>query len=178
MMIVSTAPQVVSELDTSVAVSVVNGEEVRCQGTERAWDQRFAENFCMKASWTWLDATYRSNVCNGNQMPGISRNMSFASLGYVPEEGGYTGTEVRYMGDIMADDENTAKVPSYTRVGLFTGYKFNYQNMTVDVFDRVDNLFDKEYIGSVIVNESNGRYYEPAPGRNYGIDMNLAWHFE
>ncbi len=78
------------------------------------------------------------------------------------------------MGDIMADDENTAKVPSYTRVGLFTGYKFNYQNMTVDIFDRVDNLFDKEYIGSVIVNESNGRYYEPAPGRNYGIDMNLA----
>lgn len=50
--------------------------------------------------------------------------------------------------------------------------------MTVDVFDRVDNLFDKEYIGSVIVNESNGRYYEPAPGRNYGIDMNLAKHFE
>lgn len=50
MMIVSTAPQVVSELDTSVAVSVVNGEEERRQGTERAWDQRFAENFRMKAS--------------------------------------------------------------------------------------------------------------------------------
>ncbi len=122
MMIVSTAPQVVSELDTSVAVSVVNGEEGRRQGTERAWDQRFAENFRMKASWTWLDATYRSNVYNGNRMPGISRT----SFGYVPEEGGYTGTEVRYMGDIMADDENTAKAPSYTRVGLFTGYKFNY----------------------------------------------------
>lgn len=42
-------------------------------------------------------------------MPGIARNMGFASIGYVPEDGWYAGTEARYMGDIMADDENTAK---------------------------------------------------------------------
>lgn len=42
------------------------------------------------------------------------------------------------MGDIMADDENTAKAPSYTLVGLFTGYKYNYHNLTVDLFGRVD----------------------------------------
>ena len=30
---------------------------------------------------------------------------------------------------------------------------------------RVDNLADHRYVGSVIVNESNGRYYEPSPGR-------------
>lgn len=108
----------------------------------------------------------------------IARNMGFASIGYVPEDGWYAGTEARYMGDIMADDENTAKAPSYTLVGLFTGYKYNYHNLTVDLFGRVDNLFDKEYVGSVIVNESNGRYYEPAPGRNYGVGMNIAWRFE
>ncbi len=44
----------------------------------------------------------------------------------------------------------------------------------MDRFGRIDNLFDREYVGSVIVNESNGRYYEPAPGRNYGIGLNLA----
>ncbi|EST78901.1 TonB-dependent receptor, partial [Escherichia coli ECA-0157] len=70
------------------------------------------------------------------------------------------------------------KAPSYTLIGLFTGYKYNYHNLTVDLFGRVDNLFDKEYVGSVIVNESNGRYYEPAPGRNYGVGVNIAWRFE
>jgi DNA-binding beta-propeller fold protein YncE len=54
--------------------------------------------------------------------------------------------------------------------------------LVVDTTDvngvRVDNLFDKEYVGSVIVNESNGRYYEPSPGRNYGVGMNIAWRFE
>ncbi len=33
--------------------------------------------------------------------------------------------------------------------------------MDMDLFGRIDNLFDREYVGSVIVNESNGRYYEP-----------------
>ncbi len=50
--------------------------------------------------------------------------------------------------------------------------------MDMDLFGRIDNLFDREYVGSVIVNESNGRYYEPAPGRNYGIGLNLARRFE
>ena len=96
-------------------------------------DQQFAENWKLKMAWTYLDATYRTNVCgddncNGNRMPGIARNMGFASFGWQPEEGWYAGTDVRYMSDIMADDENTAKAPSYTVVGLNTGYKFNYGN--------------------------------------------------
>lgn len=160
-----------------------NAGKTRRQGGELAWDQRFAANWRVKAAWTWLDATYRSNVCgdqscNGNRLPGIAQNMGFASLSYVPDEGWYAGADVRYMGDIMANDENTAKAPSYTVVGLNTGYKFYYSNLMIDLFGRVDNLFDKTYVGSVIVNESNGRYYEPAPGRNYGVGINLAWRFE
>ena len=51
-------------------------------------------------AWTYLDATYRTNVCsdadcNGNRMPGIARNMGFASFGWQPEEGWYAGTGVR-----------------------------------------------------------------------------------
>ena len=32
---------------------------------------------------------------------------------------------------------------------------------------RVDNVLDRRYAGSVIVNEGNSRFYEPAPGRSY-----------
>ncbi|EFL6619478.1 glutamate decarboxylase [Escherichia coli] len=178
-----TDDEIVVDSSSGGRTTYKNAGKTRRQGAELAWDQRFAGDFRVNASWTWLDATYRSNVCNeqdcnGNRMPGIARNMGFASIGYVPEDGWYAGTEARYMGDIMADDENTAKAPSYTLVGLFTGYKYNYHNLTVDLFGRVDNLFDKEYVGSVIVNESNGRYYEPSPGRNYGVGMNIAWRFE
>jgi len=42
---------------------------------------------------------------------------------------------------------------------------------------RVDNVGDKEYIGSVIVSEANNRFYEPAPTRNVmaGVQASLKF---
>lgn len=175
--------EIVVDSSSGGRTSYKNAGKTRRQGMELGLDQLFGESWRLTAAWTWLDATYRTNVCgdascNGNRIPGIARNMGYASFGYQPEQGWYAGSDIRYMSDIMANDENTAKAPSWTVVGLTTGYKWSYGRMDMDLFGRVDNLFDREYVGSVIVNESNGRYYEPAPGRNYGIGLNLAWRFE
>lgn len=179
----NTDNEIVVNSSSGGRTSYKNAGKTRRQGMELGLDQQFGESWRLKAAWTWLDATYRTNVCddascNGNRIPGIARNMGYASFGYQPEQGWYAGSDIRYMSDIMANDENTAKAPSWTVVGLTTGYKWSYGRMDMDLFGRVDNLFDREYVGSVIVNESNGRYYEPAPGRNYGIGLNLAWRFE
>lgn len=179
----NTDNEIVVDSSSGGRTSYKNAGKTRRQGMELGLDQQFGESWRLKAAWTWLDATYRTNVCddascNGNRIPGIARNMGYASFGYQPEQGCYAGSDIRYMSDIMANDENTAKAPSWTVVGLTTGYKWSYGRMDMDLFGRVDNLFDREYVGSVIVNESNGRYYEPAPGRNYGIGLNLAWRFE
>lgn len=179
----NTDNEIVVDSSSGGRTSYKNAGKTRRQGMELGLDQQFGESWRLKAAWSWLDATYRTNVCddascNGNRIPGIARNMGYASFGYQPEQGWYAGSDIRYMSDIMANDENTAKAPSWTVVGLTTGYKWSYGRMDMDLFGRIDNLFDREYVGSVIVNESNGRYYEPAPGRNYGIGLNLAWRFE
>ena len=179
----NTDNEIVVDSSSGGRTSYKNAGKTRRQGMELGLDQQFGESWRLKAAWTWLDAPYRTNVCddascNGNRIPGIARNMGYASFGYQPEQGWYAGSDIRYMSDIMANDENTAKAPSWTVVGLTTGYKWSYGRMDMDLFGRIDNLFDREYVGSVIVNESNGRYYEPAPGRNYGIGLNLAWRFE
>jgi iron complex outermembrane receptor protein len=41
----------------------------------------------------------------------------------------------------------------------------------------VNNLFDHGYVGSVIVGDSNQRYYEPAPGRNWVLGMSAQYQF-
>lgn len=162
-----------------------NAGKTRRQGVEMSFDQQFAENWQMKMAWTYLDATYRNSTCDdsgsctpsGNRLPGVAKNMGYASLAWAPEQGWHAGADVRYMGSIQADDENDAKAPSYTVVGLSTGYKFGWDKWSLDLFSRVDNLLDKAYVGSVIVNEGNGRYYEPAPGRNYGVGASLSYSF-
>lgn len=163
-----------------------NAGKTRRRGLELSFDQQFAENWQMKMAWTLLDATYRDAACDdegrcipaGNRLPGVARNMGYASLVWAPEAGWHAGMEIRYMSSIEADDENDAKAPAYTVTNLNGGYRFNWNQWSLDTFARVDNVFDKEYVGSVIVNEGNGRYYEPAPGRNYGVGATLTYTFQ
>ncbi|WP_064323322.1 TonB-dependent receptor PqqU, partial [Klebsiella pneumoniae] len=127
----NTDNEIVVDSSSGGRTSYKNAGKTRRQGMELGLDQQFGESWRLKAAWTWLDATYRTNVCddascNGNRIPGIARNMGYASFGYQPEQGWYAGSDIRYMSDIMANDENTAKAPSWTVVGLTTGYKWSY----------------------------------------------------
>ncbi|MDF7755898.1 TonB-dependent receptor, partial [Klebsiella pneumoniae] len=113
----NTDNEIVVDSSSGGRTSYKNAGKTRRQGMELGLDQQFGESWRLKAAWTWLDATYRTNVCddascNGNRIPGIARNMGYASFGYQPEQGWYAGSDIRYMSDIMANDENTAKAPS------------------------------------------------------------------
>ncbi|WNN46587.1 TonB-dependent receptor PqqU [Winslowiella toletana] len=165
--------------------SYTNAGKTRRRGVELSLDQQFAMDWRLKMAWTLLDATYRNETCAasctpaGNRLPGIARNMGYASMEWAPEEGFHAGADIRYMSNIQVDDQNSAQAPTYTVVGLSGGYRLNWaSNWSLDMFTRVDNLFNREYVGSVIVNEGNGRYFEPAPGRNYGVGATLSYTFE
>lgn len=171
--------------------SYANAGKTRRRGLELSLDQQLAMDWRVRMAWTLLDATYRNDVCAstsctadevvpaGNRMPGIARNMGYASLEWAPPEGFHAGADIRYMSNIQANDDNTAQAPAYTVTGVNAGYRLNWRdNWSLDLFSRVDNLFDRHYVGSVIVNESNGRYFEPAAGRNWGGGATLTYTFE
>ena len=44
-------------------------------------------------------------------------------------------------------------------------------------FGRVDNVFGRKFAGSVIVNEGNARYFEPAPGRTWLAGLSAVLSF-
>ena len=60
---------------------------------------------------------------------------------------------------------------------LQAGYVQRWAGWEWNAFARVDNLFDRRTVGSVIVNESNGRYFEPAPGRNWTVGAGATYAF-
>ncbi|MBQ3302608.1 MAG: TonB-dependent receptor, partial [Eggerthellaceae bacterium] len=65
--------------------------------------------------------------------------------------------------------------PGYATFNLGAGYAFEMRDAKISTCIRLDNLLDKNYAGSVIVNESNGRYYEPAPGRSILGGVRVEW---
>ena len=42
---------------------------------------------------------------------------------------------------------------------------------------RMDNLTNRNYVGSVIVNETNGRFYEPSPRRSMTVGVQAGVQF-
>jgi iron complex outermembrane recepter protein len=68
-------------------------------------------------------------------------------------------------------------VPSFTTLALHAGYMFELRGWALSAHARVDNVLDRHYAGSVIVNEGNGRFFEAAPGRSYVIKVSGSYAF-
>ena len=45
-------------------------------------------------------------------------------------------------------------------------------------FFRINNILDRSYVGSVIVNQASSQFYESAPGRNWIIGGNVSYQFK
>ena len=95
--------------------------------------------------------------------------------------GGYAGFsmagEVQYVGRIYANDLNTAYAPAYTIGNLRVGFAQQVGSLQFSEYVRVNNIANVNYVGSVIVGDTNSRYYEPAPGRNWyaGVSISAAF---
>ncbi|WP_159138669.1 TonB-dependent receptor [Acinetobacter sp. YH12200] len=171
-----------------------NADKTLREGVELSWNKNIWRDLKAQASYSYIDATFDADipeilststpvtvlvprVAAGNYIPGIAKNQAFLSLGWKPESGLHAGLDVRYSDRIYVNDLNSDAAPSYTVAGANIGYNWNMKDWSVKTFARVDNLFDKDYSGSVIVNESNNRFFEPAEGRNWSVGLSVTKEF-
>jgi len=70
------------------------------------------------------------------------------------------------------------KADGYALVAWRGGFTQKLSNWKLNEFVRVENLFDKDYVGSVRVGDLNRSYYEPAPGRGWLFGLNAAYQFK
>jgi len=75
----------------------------------------------------------------------------------------------------VVNDLATERAAGYALVHLEGGYQWALHSGALRAFARVDNLLDQRYIGSVIVNDGNGRYYEPGPDRRASVGLQWSW---
>ncbi|MBO9352687.1 TonB-dependent receptor [Bordetella petrii] len=159
-----------------------NGGRTRRNGIEAGWSGRLASDWRADLAFTWIDARYRddiadSDIRSGNRIPGVARQMLYGALAWAPAQGWRAGLEGRYLGKVYVNDANSDAASSYFVAAVSAGYRWRHDAWTWDAYARVDNLFDRQYVGSVIVNEGNGRYFEPAAGRNWSAGMTLSYAF-
>jgi len=163
-----------------------NADKTLREGVEFAWNKKLWRDLTATASYTYLDATFDAEIPglgsiaqipSGNAIPGIAKNQAYASLAWQPSYGLYGGVDVQYMDKVYVNDTNSDAAPSYSVTSANVGYAWVMGDWKVNSFARVDNLFDKNYAGSVIVNDGNGRYFEPADGRNWSAGLRVIKQF-
>ena len=87
------------------------------------------------------------------------------------------GVEARALSRSGSTTPNSDAAAGFAVVNANVGYLARFGSVDVTGFARVDNLFGRSYAGSVIVNEGNARYFEPAPTRNWTVGLTATVGF-
>jgi iron complex outermembrane recepter protein len=158
----------------------------RRRGLEAAWNRELREDLRAQVAYTWLDARYRSTfltctatpcatpnvtVPAGNYIPGIARSTLYGALVWAPPQGWRGGVDARALSRVWVNDVNSDAASGFTVASANVGYLARFGKVDVSSFARVDNIFNRRYAGSVIVNEGNARYFEPAPTRAWTVGI-------
>lgn len=164
--------------------SFTNAGQTRRQGIELGLDGDFAEAWDYQFSINALQATFAESfryqvngaareVPAGNHLPGVPALDGQLTLRRQINEQWQAAVETRGSRRVWVDDRNSDAAPGYVRVGVRLLWRRGGSSGWHG-FVRMDNVFGHEHVGSVIVNEGNGRYFEPAAGRV--VTVGLGWN--
>jgi iron complex outermembrane receptor protein len=180
---IRTRDEIVSAGTANGRATFTNGGTTRRQGLELSSEYGLG-NFTLTSAYTYLRARYGSGTATipaGNRLPGIPEQQFFAQLGWAPgfaaSIGGLFTLEARHTGSVFANDANTARAKDHTLLGLSARFEQTTGAWTWRQFLRIDNLNDRKYVGSVIVNDSNSRFFEPGLGRSLSAGVELSRRF-
>lgn len=186
---IDTTDDIVVVTNSGGRSSFGNAAATSRRGVEVSFDWRPAAQWSLYAAATALKAQFDETfltctaapctqpsvpVAAGNRLPGVPAYSGYAELRWRPGWADWQ-LEWRAQSKLYVDDRNSQAAPGYGLVNLALARSFAIGRTAMRAFVRLNNVLDKDYAGSVIVNESNGRYYEPAPGRAWlaGIDLSF-----
>jgi iron complex outermembrane recepter protein len=161
--------------------SFVNADKTRRQGAELAAESTI-DHFDLYVAYTYTRARFENFTSfsgvdlSGNRLPGVPEQSAYAELIWThPASGFATGLEARWVDRIFVDDANSATASDYVTLNWHVGWRQRVAHWDLNAFVRVDNVADEDYVGSVIVNAANARFFEPAPGRVFFLGVTAMY---
>ena len=166
-----------------------NIADTQRRGAELGLDAWWKGGFTSRIAYTYIKAEVVSPyetcvtvpchptlVPEGNRLPAVPANSLYAALTWRYAPAGFSITaETLSRAQIFVDDRNSDAVPGYWVENLRAGFEQDTGAWHFSEYASVNDLTNRRYVGSVIVNETNSRFFEPAPGRTALVMFSAAY---
>ena len=173
-------------IDTNVGgrSTFKNASRTRRTGWEASWQAVLPANFDALIAWTLLDARYVDPFTSGglvqagSKLPGVPGSTLYGELRWRHPAAGFSAAfEARRNAKVFVDDANSDAAEGYTVMNVRFGFEQRGPGWRLAQYLRIDNLANKNYIGSVIVAEGNRRFFEPALPRSVSVILSARREF-
>ena len=196
---IDSTDEIVTASSAAGRTAFKNAPGTRRRGVELAANTLLGSHVSAQLAANWIDArfsqAYANNtaaVASGNRLPGIPQHFIFSELawssramtgtpskGAAAQLGSRAGLELTRAGKLYANDVNTAQSAGYTLLATRVSHGWSMAALgaplgVLTAYARIDNLTNRRTVGSVIVNQAAGQFYEPAPGRNTTVGLKVV----
>jgi iron complex outermembrane receptor protein len=164
-----------------------NVGRTRRDGVEVELEAHPADGWTLAASASLIDARFESSFLTCTAAPCITPTLLVASGNKLPSVPARTlWAEVKYhaawvdasleghvQSRLFVNDLNSDAAGGAGVLDAALEHTGAWGPLRPRFFARVDNLANRRYVGSVIVNDTNSRFFEPAPTRTwlFGVDL-------
>ncbi|MDR3416836.1 MAG: TonB-dependent receptor [Nevskia sp.] len=165
----------------------VNAGHTRRRGLESELDAALGGDWHAQLAYSYLDATYRADcgpttcvgskypIVAGRRLPAVPESTLYGALRWGGELGFNAALEGSYLSPVPVNDGNSSNAPAYGLLACSGGYTWESRRWRLQAFARVDNLLDTRYVGAVVINDTNGQFYESGAGRSAYAGIRMRW---
>lgn len=159
----------------------VGGAMVVAHGLLAPGPKNQTDTVTIRGAYTWSLFTFTDDVVgggalvarDGNRIPGAPEHYFNGEMRYDHPAGFWIAPNFEWsMAGFYVDSMNTVQNPAYFLVNLRTGYNYG---KNLSFFAEGRNLTDQTYAGAVVVNDNQGRFFNP--GQGISGFAGIEWRF-
>ena len=163
-----------------------NAGSSRHRGVELGADVTPVNGMSLNVTWTYSDFRFRrysfttggqTFTLNGRELPGVPKHWLHVTLRAAPAalRGMWAEVEETYSSGYLVSDTSSLRTGPWWGAVVRLGWDGAVGKVRVAPFIGVNNLLDRRYVSSVVINAARDRYYEPAPGRNVYVGLSIGF---
>lgn len=184
---IRTEDEIVADSNDGGRTTYKNAPRTHRQGVELSWQASLTPALRATVALATLRARFSSDFASGSpatpvpagrRLPGVPGTSGFAGLAYRLSEGFEAALELAHQGRIAVNDANDDFAPAATTLNLRAGWRQQLGGWLLREDVRLNNATNRRYAGSVIVNDANRRYFEPALPRNAMLALTAQYRFD